>query len=90
MRTKNQETVAAIEKFISDYVDENGRSPSMQEVADAVGIAKSNAHTYITYMRENGILAGGDGHRSIVTKKEKQSRSQMLRVPVLGAVASVS
>ena len=87
MRTKNAESIEAIEKFISDYVDEYGTSPTVQEIADGIGVAKSTASRYVTYMRENGILDSDGSHRSIVTKKDKSTRQQTLRVPVLGAVS---
>lgn len=85
MRTKNPETIAAIERFVRKYIEKYGTSPSVQEIADAVGTVKSNAYNYITYMRENGILDHNGGHRGLVIRKEKAAN--MLRVPVLGAVS---
>ena len=87
MRTKNADNIEAIEKFISDYVDEYGTSPTVQEIADGIGVSKPTASRYVTYMRDNGILDGDGSHRSIVTKKDKSTRQQTLRVPVLGAVS---
>ena len=87
MRTKNADYIKAIEKFISNYVDEYGTSPSVQEIADAIGVSKPTASRYVAYMRDRDILEGDSSHRSIVTKKDKQTRQQTLRVPVLGAVS---
>ena len=87
MRTKNNELISAIEKFIKDYLDEYGNSPSVQEIADGTGMSKTNAYRYITYMQEQNLLDFNGGHRSIVTKEEKQTRQRTLRVPVLGAVS---
>lgn len=87
MRTKNNELISAIEKFIKDYLDEYGNSPSVQEIANGTGMSKTNAYRYITYMQEQNLLDFNGGHRSIVTKEEKQTRQQSIRVPVLGAVA---
>lgn len=87
MRTKNPELLSAIEKFIKDYLDEYGSSPSVQEIADGTGMSKTNAYRYITYMQEQNLLGFNGGHRSIVTKEEKQTRQQSIRVPVLGAVS---
>ena len=87
MRTKNNELISAIEKFIKDYLDEYGNSPSVQEIADGTGMSKTNAYRYITYMQEQNLLDFNGGHRSIVTKEEKQTRQQSIRVPVLGAVS---
>ena len=41
MRSKDKTLMAAIEKFVSDYTDSNGISPTMQEVADGVGSSKA-------------------------------------------------
>ena len=87
MRTKNADYIEAIEKFVTDYVDGFGTSPSLQEIADAIGVSKATASRYVTYMRDRDILDGDSSHRSIVTKKDKQTRQQTLRVPVLGAVS---
>ena len=87
MRTKNKELISAIEKFIKDYLDEYGRSPSVQEIADGTGMSKTNAYRYITSMQEQNLLVVGGGHRSIVTREEKLTRQRSLRVPVLGAVS---
>lgn len=87
MRTKNEEFINAIEDFVGRYVDEYGVSPSLQEIADGVGMSKTNAHRYVSYMQERKLLNGGGTHRSIVTEKERQSRQQTVRVPVLGAVS---
>lgn len=87
MRTKNNELISAIEKFIRNYIDEYGNSPSLQEIADGAGMSKTNAHRYICYMQEQNMLDFTGGHRSIVTKEEKQTRQQSIRVPVLGAVS---
>lgn len=84
MRTKNTELFAAIEKFVGDYIDEHGVSPSVQEIADGTGMSRANASRYISAMREKGVLdSDGSNHRSIVTKGSRQT----VRVPVLGAVS---
>ncbi len=84
MRTKNQELLAAIEKFVGDYIDEHGVSPSVREIAEGTGMSRTNAFRYISAMRENGVLdSDGSNHRSIVTKENRQT----VRVPVLGAVS---
>jgi len=87
MRTKNQESIRAIESFINRFIDENGVSPTMMEIAENTGISKSNVSRYVAYMRENHILDFDHTHRSIVTRTAKMARQPMLRVPVLGAVS---
>ena len=87
MRTKNQDSIAAIEEFVSRYIDENGASPTIREIAMATGMGKSNVAKYVAYMREQGTLDASNKHRSIVTKEAAMTRTQTVRVPILGAVS---
>ena len=83
MRTKNQTLLIEIEKFICEYTDKNGISPSMQEVAEGVGVGKTTVFRYINKLCEDGII-NYSGHRSITSTKTK---SEAIRVPVLGTIA---
>lgn len=87
MRTKNTELIAAIERFVEEYIEEHGTSPSVQEIAAGTGMSTTNAHRYIASMRESGMLDYTGGHRSIVTRASQDDRKKTVRVPVLGAVA---
>ncbi len=83
MRTKDKTLMAAIEKFVSDYTDSYGISPTMQEVADGVGSSKATVQRYITQMCEDGII-NFSGWRTMTSTKAKV---QVVRVPVLGRIA---
>ena len=83
MRSKDKTLLAAIEKFVMEFTDKNGLSPTMQEVADGVGVSKATAHRYITQLCEDGIL-DFSGYRTMCSTKTK---SQVVRVPVLGTIA---
>ena len=83
MRTKDTDLLNKIEQFICDYTDRNGVSPSMKEVADAVGIAKTTAYRYMTKLCEDGII-NNTGYRTITSAK---TSPEVVRVPVLGAIA---
>ena len=84
MRTKNPQLIAAIESFVNAYLDEHGCSPSLQEIAEGTGMSMTNAHRYVSSMRESGALSSSGAHRSIVTSG---GNAKTVRVPVLGAVA---
>ena len=56
MRSKDKTLIAAIEKFVSDYTDQTGISPTMQEVADTVGSSKATVQRYIAHMCDDGRL----------------------------------
>lgn len=83
MRSKDKTLMAEIEKFVMDFTDKNGVSPTMQEVADSVGASKATVHRYITQLCEDGVL-NYSGYRTMTATKTK---SQVVRVPVLGTIA---
>lgn len=83
MRSKDKTLMAAIEKFVSDYTDSNGISPTMQEVADGVGSSKATVQRYIAQLCEDGILHYS-GYRTMTSTKTKAAA---IRVPVLGTIA---
>lgn len=83
MRSKDKTLMAAIEKFVSDYTDSNGISPTMQEVADGVGSSKATVQRYIAQLCDDGIL-DYSGYRTMTSTKTKAAA---IRVPVLGTIA---
>lgn len=83
MRSKDKTLMAAIEKFVSDYTDSNGISPTMQEVAEGVGSSKATVQRYIAQLCEDGIL-DYSGYRTMTSTKMKAAA---IRVPVLGTIA---
>ena len=83
MRSKDKTLMAAIEKFVCDYTDKTGISPTMQEVADGVGSSKATVQRYIAQLCEDGVL-DYSGYRTMTSTKTKM---QAVRVPVLGTIA---
>ena len=83
MRSKDKTLMAAIEKFVCDYTDKTGISPTMQEVADSVGSSKATVQRYIAQMCDDGIIEYS-GYRTMTSTKTKM---QAVRVPVLGTIA---
>ena len=83
MRSKDKALMAAIEKFVCDFTDKTGISPTMQEVADGVGSSKATVQRYIAQLCEDGVL-DYSGYRTMTSTKTKM---QAVRVPVLGTIA---
>lgn len=52
MRTKNQETLDRILKFVNKYYQEHHSSPTINDVAEGVGVARSTTHRYIQELSE--------------------------------------
>ena len=51
MRTKNQETLDRILKFVNKYYQEYHSSPTINDVAEGVGVARSTTHRYLQELR---------------------------------------
>ena len=86
MRSKNKEYFQLIEGFIDSYMDENGCSPTNQEMADGAGLSTATISRYLSYMRDHGML-DYQGHRNIRTKMQEKKSSASIGVPILGAVS---
>ena len=83
MRKKDPSIYSRIEKFVSEYMDGYGNSPSIDEIAAGIGVPKPTTHRYLAEMRENGTIQYS-GCRNISFVNEK---AQTVRVPVLGKIA---
>ena len=75
-----------IENFINSYREQNNASPSVQEIANHIGIAKSTASRYLSTMREKGMIEF-DGHRNIATRETIRTKAETVLVPILGCVS---
>ena len=83
MRSKDKTLMAAIERFVCEYADRHGYSPSMQEIADGVGSSKPTVYRYISQMNRDGILEYS-GVRNVHSTKDNPSAA---RVGIPGRVA---
>lgn len=84
---KNSELFVAIENYINQYKEKySGASPTVRDMAEALGVNYSTVSRYLKQMREDGIVEY-DGHRNITTRESKITRTESLKVAVLGSVA---
>ena len=83
MRPRNLETQEAVYEFINEYIKEFGISPSVQEIAEGIGIAKSSISKYVNRLIEEGRLERY-GRNQLITQQNYFASYQM---PVIGAVA---
>jgi repressor LexA len=75
---------AEIEAFINDYCARHGTAPSMQEIADGLGLGKTTVFYHLKRMEEEGRVEPR-GHRGVYTTRLLANRGS--EVPILGAVA---
>lgn len=83
MRHKDKATFEKIERFVNEFSDRYGFSPTMAEIADAIGIGKTTVYRYLSQMKKDGVV-DYSGFRNVKTTK---TNVQSVRIPVLGAIA---
>lgn len=87
MQRLNTENFQRIEEYVNDYRElTGGCSPTLAEIAEGLGLAKSTVSKYLKRMREEGRVDFA-GHRNIVTRQMREDAEGLCRVPLLGAVA---
>ena len=84
IRKKDPQTMNDIKKFVDEYYFEYHSSPSLQKIADGVGIGRTTVHRYLWEMNEKGMVCY-DG-KNIATKTIAKSDYALNRAPVLGSV----
>lgn len=75
---------AEIEAFINDYCSSYGTAPSMQEIANGLGLGKTTVFYHLKRMEEAGRVESR-GHRGVYTARQLADRGPL--VPILGPVA---
>ena len=56
MRSKSPARMDKISAFVDRFYRDNRRSPSLSEIAKAVGISRATAYRYLVAMNESGML----------------------------------
>ena len=83
-RKRNPEMMKKISSFVEEYFFKYHRSPTMQKIADELGVSKSTAYYYINEMAEKGMLSY-DG-RTIATTSMQKSIYSVNRSPMIGNI----
>ncbi len=84
MRKKDPKIMEHIIEFTKGYQRENGRSPSTTEIANEVGVARGTAYTYLTAMRDRGMI-DYDG-KNIMTQVSDLINHGINNTPIVGRV----
>lgn len=84
MRSKNPELMKEICTYVSDYYRIRRSSPSVSDIAKAVGIAKTTAYRYLVDMNERGMISY-DGH-TIETPQIDKCVSGYFSAPIVGSI----
>ena len=82
---KNERRMKDICDYIESYQFDYRRTPSMNEIADAVGTVKSNVFKYLAEMEQRGMISRYG--REITVNSAVPYTPEMNRVPILGKIA---
>lgn len=86
MRYKNEEIIKQIIEYINNKYNSCGAVPSMQEIADHVGMAKSSVSRYISEMESRKLLTKNGGYYGIETMEMKRTPKNLAVMPIVGIV----
>ena len=84
MRSKNPELMKSIQSYINQYCLETSRTPSVAEIANAVGISKGCAQNYLKEMDEKQMISYQDGELN--TRVYNKCRTEQVGVPIAGVI----
>ena len=84
MRSKNVETMMRIRGYCEGYIMANGTSPSMSDISKHIGMSRSSAYRYVTYMSDNGMLEY-DGNE-IRTETSAKYRGNTVKAALIGSI----
>lgn len=87
MRTKDNELLEQILYLINDYFKENDCTPTLQEIADKLGIAKATAYRYVQHLKETGKIDITDRFKGIRTKTISKVLDSRNTYPILGTIS---
>ncbi len=87
MRSKNEETILNIIEYINEKFFTVREIPSVQEIADHIGVVKSTVSKYLTEMENRGLITRDNTHYSIETLKMKKTMKNTQQLPIVGNIA---
>ena len=84
MRSKDQGTLDKILKYVNRYFQNHHSSPTMDEIADGVGVAKTTAFRYVRELHDQGLL---DYNRGILSAPETaKMKTAYVSAPLVGSI----
>ena len=83
-----KERERSVYEYVSKTIRENGYSPSVRDIKEALGFkSTSNVHTYLSRLEERGLLCKESG-KSRTLRIGGETEATPARVPILGNVAA--
>ena len=86
MRSKSQKLMNEISAYVDQYYSERHTAPSVKEIAEGVGIAKTTSYRYLVAMNDLGMLRYDGASRTIMTRMISKFSDSTVPAPVVGAI----
>ena len=85
---KIEEKLNSVFKFITEFIDENGFSPSIREICENLKIkSTATAYSYIEKLKDKGLLSKSPNKKRATTIAFK---SEFKKIPLLGTIRAGS
>lgn len=84
MRPFSQEKLDAVLKYVSSYFQKHHSSPTIIEVAEGVGMARSTTQRYLLELNKRNLLDYGRGIQSAPLRAKM--KSDYFSAPILGSI----
>lgn len=85
MRTKDEALMQEIVDSIDEFYAQKGRTPTVRELGDIVGISHTTIIRYLQDMNERGMLKYEGGR--IMTERIAKSKENSVSIPLIGSVS---
>ncbi len=85
MRTKDEALMQEIVGTIDEFYAQKGRTPTVRELGDIVGISHTTIIRYLQDMNERGMLEYESGR--IMTERIAKSKENSVSIPLIGSVS---
>ncbi len=87
MRTKNEDIIKEILDFINKTFFHEREVPSVQEIADHVGLAKSSTSRYLSEMEARGLIRKSGSFYGLETKAMQKAMKNVNELAIVGSIA---
>lgn len=84
MRSKNPELMKDIQSYVNQFCLETSRTPSVAEIANALGISKGCAQNYLKEMDGKQMISYREGELN--TRVSNKCRTDQVGVPIAGVI----
>lgn len=77
--------------FLRQYIQSNGSSPTLREIANAIGVSSlATVHEHLTSLEHKGLISrkGGRGRGIEIVDEDISFSEEGLDVPILGFIAA--